>query len=471
MATIGRHDAVTELANGWRLSGPIGWVSWLGLHLVYLMGFRNRINVFVDWSWNYLTYDRASRILPRVGPGTLTACPRAAPAPCPRPHGRARPAHRARRRRPRRRARPADRRRRPERRRQVDAAAGARRARCRSSVARVERTPPTATVGYLPQEPSRSDVETVAMYLARRTGVHDGHAPSWRRRRPRWPPTSTAPATATPSPSTAGCRSAAPTSTPRVGQVWADLGPRRRGCWSSRRRRCPAARRRGPGWPPCCSPASTCSCSTSRPTTSTSTASTASSGGSPSCELPVVLVSHDRTFLARTVTHVVELDEFTHRAAHYGGGWQAYLDEREVGPPGGVGALRGLRHAAAHRWPGGPSASGSGHRRACRRRASPTSRTRTSAPSRSTRPSSSPAGRRAPSGRWSGWRRSTSRASRGSCGCRLPSPGPQRRRRRPPRRRGRRAAASFTARADRPRSSAPVSGSRSSAPTARARRR
>ena len=43
-----------------------------------------------------------------------------------------------------------------------------------------------------------------------------------------------------------------------------------------------------------------------------------------------MLVSHDRTFLARTVTHVVELDEFTHRAAHYGGGWQAYLDEREV---------------------------------------------------------------------------------------------------------------------------------------------
>jgi NADH:ubiquinone reductase (H+-translocating) len=63
MATIGRHDAVTELANGWRFSGPIGWASWLGLHLIYLMGFRNRINVFVDWSWNYLTYDRASRIL------------------------------------------------------------------------------------------------------------------------------------------------------------------------------------------------------------------------------------------------------------------------------------------------------------------------------------------------------------------------------------------------------------------------
>ena len=63
MATIGRHDAVTELANGWRLSGPIGWLAWLGLHLVYLMGFRNRINVFVNWAWNYLTYDRGSRIL------------------------------------------------------------------------------------------------------------------------------------------------------------------------------------------------------------------------------------------------------------------------------------------------------------------------------------------------------------------------------------------------------------------------
>ena len=63
MATIGRHDAVTELANGWRFAGPIGWLAWLGLHIVYLMGFRNRINVFVNWTWNYVTYDRAARIL------------------------------------------------------------------------------------------------------------------------------------------------------------------------------------------------------------------------------------------------------------------------------------------------------------------------------------------------------------------------------------------------------------------------
>jgi NADH:ubiquinone reductase (H+-translocating) len=63
MATIGRLDAVVEFPFGLKLSGPVGWVAWLGLHLVYLMGFRNRLNVFVNWAWNYLTYDRGSRLL------------------------------------------------------------------------------------------------------------------------------------------------------------------------------------------------------------------------------------------------------------------------------------------------------------------------------------------------------------------------------------------------------------------------
>jgi len=63
MATIGRLDAVVDFPNGVHLSGPVGWMAWLGLHLVYLMGFRNRINVFVNWCWNYLTYDRGSRLL------------------------------------------------------------------------------------------------------------------------------------------------------------------------------------------------------------------------------------------------------------------------------------------------------------------------------------------------------------------------------------------------------------------------
>lgn len=67
MATIGRHAAVAELViagrPGGRYGGPIGWLMWLGLHIVYLMGFRNRINVLVNWGWNYVTFDRGSRIL------------------------------------------------------------------------------------------------------------------------------------------------------------------------------------------------------------------------------------------------------------------------------------------------------------------------------------------------------------------------------------------------------------------------
>ena len=69
MATIGRHHAVAEFPNGMRLHGVVGWLAWLGLHIVYLMGFRNRANVLVNWAWNYLTYDRASRLLADPDPG------------------------------------------------------------------------------------------------------------------------------------------------------------------------------------------------------------------------------------------------------------------------------------------------------------------------------------------------------------------------------------------------------------------
>ena len=65
MATIGRHDAVAEFPNGWRLTGFVGWLAWLGLHILYLIGFRNRANVLVNWAWNYLTFDRGSRIIER----------------------------------------------------------------------------------------------------------------------------------------------------------------------------------------------------------------------------------------------------------------------------------------------------------------------------------------------------------------------------------------------------------------------
>lgn len=63
MATIGRHDAVAQLPARIRFSGPLGWVAWLVLHLIMLIGFRNRVNVLVNWAWNYVTYDRASRLI------------------------------------------------------------------------------------------------------------------------------------------------------------------------------------------------------------------------------------------------------------------------------------------------------------------------------------------------------------------------------------------------------------------------
>ncbi len=64
MATIGRHDAVTELPfGGLRYGGFLGWLSWLGLHLLFLIGFRNRVAVLLSWLWNYMTYDRAARLI------------------------------------------------------------------------------------------------------------------------------------------------------------------------------------------------------------------------------------------------------------------------------------------------------------------------------------------------------------------------------------------------------------------------
>jgi NADH dehydrogenase len=63
MATIGRSRAVAWIFYRIQLTGFLAWLAWLGLHLITLMGFRNRLNVFVNWVWNYLTYDRSVRII------------------------------------------------------------------------------------------------------------------------------------------------------------------------------------------------------------------------------------------------------------------------------------------------------------------------------------------------------------------------------------------------------------------------
>ena len=186
-------------------------------------------------------------------------------------------------------------------------------------------TPPTATVGYLPQERERSATETVAELLARRTGVSganaaltaataalavgdDGADDTYAAAFDRWLALGGADLDS------------------RVGVVWAELGL--------------AARL------------------LDQPTASLSGGEAARAGlaalalsrydvyllDEPTNDLdldglerlerwidglqaPVALVSHDRTFLARTISHVVELDEFSHRASEFAGGWAGYLEE------------------------------------------------------------------------------------------------------------------------------------------------
>jgi NADH dehydrogenase len=60
MATIGRNKAVVEV-RGLKLTGTIAWLTWLWLHLFYLLGGRNKIGTMADWTWNYLTFDRGNR--------------------------------------------------------------------------------------------------------------------------------------------------------------------------------------------------------------------------------------------------------------------------------------------------------------------------------------------------------------------------------------------------------------------------
>ncbi len=62
MATIGRASAVADLPS-MKLKGTIGWLAWLFVHIVNLIGFRNRLVVMVQWAWSYFSYQRAIRLI------------------------------------------------------------------------------------------------------------------------------------------------------------------------------------------------------------------------------------------------------------------------------------------------------------------------------------------------------------------------------------------------------------------------
>jgi NADH dehydrogenase len=92
MATIGRNHAITEIRK-LRFAGLFAWWLWLGVHIVFLAGFRNRLTVLLHWAWCYVTYERGARLIelpgkppaepshvPGAGPGTSAG---AAPAEAP----------------------------------------------------------------------------------------------------------------------------------------------------------------------------------------------------------------------------------------------------------------------------------------------------------------------------------------------------------------------------------------------------
>ncbi len=62
LATIGRAAAVADFGK-FHVSGFIAWLSWLFIHIFFLIGFRNRIIVLIQWAWSYFTYERGARLI------------------------------------------------------------------------------------------------------------------------------------------------------------------------------------------------------------------------------------------------------------------------------------------------------------------------------------------------------------------------------------------------------------------------
>lgn len=62
MATVGRNRAVVDLPY-LRFSGPIAWLTWMFVHLMSILGVKNRLLIFINWFWAYFTYDQSLRLI------------------------------------------------------------------------------------------------------------------------------------------------------------------------------------------------------------------------------------------------------------------------------------------------------------------------------------------------------------------------------------------------------------------------
>ena len=61
-STIGRASAVAQ-SGRLRMSGFVAWLAWCFIHILYLIGFRNRLLVFIQWVWSYVRYRRGARLI------------------------------------------------------------------------------------------------------------------------------------------------------------------------------------------------------------------------------------------------------------------------------------------------------------------------------------------------------------------------------------------------------------------------
>ena len=64
MATIGRNRAVADL-HWFHFSGLLAWLAWLFVHIIFLVGFRNRLAVLMQWAWAYFTFNKGARLITR----------------------------------------------------------------------------------------------------------------------------------------------------------------------------------------------------------------------------------------------------------------------------------------------------------------------------------------------------------------------------------------------------------------------
>ena len=62
MATIGRSAAVAWIGK-FKFSGLLAWLAWLFIHLIFLIGFRNKLAVLLQWTYSYFSYKRSARII------------------------------------------------------------------------------------------------------------------------------------------------------------------------------------------------------------------------------------------------------------------------------------------------------------------------------------------------------------------------------------------------------------------------